>query len=152
MRTTRLTTITVLTISALLMAATPSMAGDARYYKDKDQKGFRVELHASPTRVISGIFIASGQRTLKCDNGVFVGGFPIENVRIVDGRFHTVATDTIGDGGRLRLMFRGAMRGDWIRGKVSLHFENFSEEGRMECWSGRGKANPLVSYAARAGR
>jgi hypothetical protein len=151
MRIAKLSITTVLVICSLLTTASPSMAGGARYYKDRDQKGFRVELHASRNRVISGVFIASGKRTLKCDDGVFVGGFPFEDVRIVNGRFHTVAMDTWGDGGRIRLMIRGAMRGEWIRGKVSLHFENFSAEGHTECWSGKGKANPLVSYAARAG-
>jgi hypothetical protein len=139
-----------LVLCGLVVAASPAPA--ARYFKDENQAGYRILLRASSNRVLSGIFIASGKRTLKCDDGgVFVGGFPIQDVKITNGRFSTVKTGYVGEGGVWRLVFRGALKGDRIRGVVSLHLVHRDPERSSECWSGKGRADPLVSYVAKAG-
>lgn len=143
---------TTLILCAMAATASPVMAGGARYFHSKDKHGNRVVLYATGHRVLSGTFIAAGQRTLKCSDGVFVGGFPIKNTKIINGRFHTVANGYVGEGGSWRLVLRGALRGDAIRGSLVFHFVNGSSEGSSECWSGRGQRDPLVRYTAKAGR
>jgi len=147
----RLVRCTVTVSCVLVVLASPAAAGGARYFKDKKPNGSRIELRATPHRLLSGLFVAD-RGTMKCDDGaIFVGGFPIESAKIVDERFRTVATDYFGEGGSWRLVIRGALRGATIRGAVSLRFVNGDAEGRQECWSGRSKGDPLIRYVARAG-
>jgi hypothetical protein len=117
----------------------------------QDQKSFRVELRASPKRVLSGTFVAAGNHAMKCDSGILVGGWAIKPAKIVNGRFRVVVTDTSGESASWRLMIRGTMRGDTIRGAVSLRDVHRDAGGVSECWSGKGKEDPLVSYVARTG-
>jgi len=150
MRISKLVCNTALVLCALLVIAAPA-AAHARYYKDKDQKSFRVELRATPKRVLSGTFVAVGKHAMKCDEGVLVGGWAIKPVRIVDDRFRAVASDTSGEAASWQLMIRGRMSGDTIRGAVSLRYVHRDASGVSECWSGKGKRDPLVSYVARTG-
>lgn len=147
----RLVRNTVTVSCVLVVMASPAAAGGARYFKDWKPNGSRIELRATPHRLLSGLFVAD-RGTMKCeDGGVFIGGFPVKSARIVDGRFRTVATGYFGEGGTWRLVLRGALRGATIRGAVSLRFVNRGADGRWECWSGRSKGDPLIRYVARAG-
>jgi hypothetical protein len=150
MRSSKLVCNTALVLCALLVIAAPA-AARARFYKDNDQKGFRVELRASPKRVLSGIFVAVGKHAMKCDDGILVGGWTIKPAKIVNGRFRAVVTDTSGEAASWRLVIRGSMRGDTIRGAVLLRYVHRDAGGVSECWSGKGKEDPLVSYVARTG-
>lgn len=133
--------------------ASPVAARGVRYFHSKDKQGNRIVLYATEHRVLSGTFIAAGKRTLKCsDEAVLVGGFPIRSAEIANGRFHTVANGYMGEGGSWRLVLRGALRHDAVRGSLVFHFINRSPEGSFECWSGQGQRDPLVSYVANAGR
>lgn len=149
----RLVNGTAFFLCVLAATASPVAAGGARYFHSKDKRGNRLVLHATERRVLSGTFIAAGQRTLKCGDGsVLVGGFAIKRGKITNGRFHTVANGYMGEGGSWRLMLRGALRGDAIRGSLAFHFVNRSPEGSFECWSGQGQEDSLVFYMAKAGR
>lgn len=140
-------------LCVLAVTASPVVAGGARYFHSKDKQGNRIVLHATDHRVLSGTFIAAGQRTLKCSDGsVLVGGFPIKRDKITNGRFHAVANGYMGEGGSWRLVLHGALRDDTIRGSLAFHFVNRSPEGSFECWSGQGQRDPLVLYVAKAGR
>jgi hypothetical protein len=139
-------------LCVLTLTASPVAAGGAHYFHSKDKQGNRIVLHATDHRVLSGTFIAAGQRTLKCSDGsVLVGGFPIKRDKITNGHFLAVANGYMGEGGSWRLVLRGALRDDTIRGSLAFHFVNRSPEGSFECWSGQGRRDPLVLYVAKAG-
>jgi hypothetical protein len=150
MRISKLVCNTALVLCALLVIAAPA-AAHARYFKDKDQKSFRVEIRASSKRVLSGLFVAVNKHALKCDDGILVGGWTIKSARIVNGRFRAVASDTAGEAASWDLMIRGRMRGDTIRGAIKFHYVYRDANGVSECWSGKWKEDPLISYVARAG-
>lgn len=135
---------TALLLCAMAVAASPVMAGGARYFHSKDKQGNRIVLRATEHRVLSGTFLAAGKRTLKCSYGsVLVGGFPIKSAKITDGRFHTVANGYIGEGGSWRLVLRGAFRGAAMRGSLAFHFVNRSPEDSFECWERTGPEGSL---------
>jgi hypothetical protein len=133
--------------------ASPAVAGGARYFKYKDNKGGQILLRATRHRVLSGMFMAKRQHTLECDDDgvVLVGGFPIKSAKVAKGRFHAIGNGYMGEGGSWTLTIKGTLKGDAIRGVFAFHFVNRSAEGSFECWSGKGEANPVVSYLARSG-
>jgi len=133
----------------MLLAASPSEA-KVRWYKDKDQPAYRVELHAGSNQILAGMFVSANRHALKCsDGGVLLGGFPIKRVEFRNGRFRTTSSDTIGEGGSWELTIRGTTKGDTIRGALSFHYRNVSSESSSECWSGKGRADPLIHFVAR---
>ncbi|HEX8689850.1 MAG TPA: hypothetical protein VF729_06370 [Solirubrobacterales bacterium] len=139
-------------LCTLAAMVSPVVAGETRYFKDRDKNGDRIVLRATPDRILSGTFLATKPHTLKCDDDVvLVGGFSIKSTKITNGRFRTVSNGYMGEGGSWNLTVRGVLRGDAIRGAITFHFINRAAEGSFECWSGKGKKDPVVSYVARTG-
>jgi hypothetical protein len=145
---------TAVVFLALAVIASAAMAGRARQYTDKDQGTYQVSIRANPNRVLLGSFGALDYHALRCDNGGarIVGSWTIENVKITNGHFRTVREDSNSDTIRYTLMFRGTLKGDTIRGAVSLHLAYREANYSYDCWSGKGKNDPVVSYVAKAGR
>jgi hypothetical protein len=133
-------------------SASTILAGGARHFKDSGQEAFRVSLYVSPSRVLSGRFIVYDKTSLHCDHGegALVGAWAIRNVKIKNGRFQAVEIiDGYGHVTSFRLVFRGVLKGDTIRGAVSLRFSYRDGKDVNQCWSGKSKGNPAVPYVAR---
>ncbi len=135
---------------ALAITVSPALAGSARYFKDRNQAAYRVSLHANPSRVLSATFIVYGKETLHCEGAIIQGAWTINNIRINNGRFQAVKTDSSDEPASSRLMFRGTLKDDTIRGSLSLHLAIRHGVKTNNCWSGNGKSDPLVRYVAKA--
>jgi hypothetical protein len=141
---------TLLVMCVLLSLASVSTAGETHYFKDKDQRAYRVELRGSPKHIISGLFVAANRHAITCDDGSLeLGGWPVKAVEITNGHFYAVSHDTVGEGGAWELKVRGVMKGKIIRGTVSYRSRYFSSEHSSECWSGKRRSDPRIQFVAR---